>query len=225
MRLTLALLVLIIAQSCSSIKSSTKESSKAPTNSRKEITKTIESKFKEGDKLKSYLNEVKVQTLEGDKKKLKQFFEKNKTNILIAVKPHCIFCETFLASLISNTKNKELLKTGGKLANDEAEPVDINSNIIFFTDAQHSSFLDFKAKADEFKDIKAIWVYDFENKLSKDFAVTAFPRFLVLDPSLKLIVDKRGLVTPENPEELRGLEVPVVLRKICETTVAWLAEK
>ncbi len=225
MRLTLALLVLIIAQSCSSIKSSTKESTKAPAKSGEQAAKIIESKFKEGDKLKNYLNGVKVQTLEGDKKKLNQFLEKDKTNILIAVKPHCIFCETFLASLVSNTKNKEILKTGKKLTNDIPDPVDINSNIIFFTDAHHSSLEEFKAEANDFKDFKATWVYDYDNKLSKDFAVTAFPRFLVLDSSLKLTVDKRGLVAPENPEELRGLEVPVVLRKICETTVAWLADK
>ncbi|NQY80353.1 MAG: hypothetical protein HRT47_08575 [Candidatus Caenarcaniphilales bacterium] len=225
MRLTLALLVLIIAQSCSSIKSSTKESAKAPTKAGEHAAKTVESRFKEGDKLKSYFNGVKVQTLEGEKKKLNQFFKKENNNILIAVKPHCIFCETFLASLVSNIKNKEILKSGKKLGNDTPQPVDINSNIIFFTDAKHSSLEEFKAKANDFKDFSATWVYDYNNKLSNDFAVTAFPRFLVLDSGFKLTTDKRGLVAPENPEELRGLEVPVVLRKICETTVAWLADK
>ncbi|MCH2228008.1 MAG: hypothetical protein MK033_09555 [Candidatus Caenarcaniphilales bacterium] len=225
MRLTLALLILIIAQSCSSIKSSTKQTQANPAKTSSQKPKAVESRFKEGDSLKKYFKGTKVQLLDGKTKKVSELLDSKKKNILVAVKPHCIFCQTLLATLVQNSKNKELLAEGKTLAKDTVAPVDINANIIFFTDAHHSSLEEFKAEAKSHESIAATWVYDLDNKLSRDFAVTAFPRFLIFDQDTKLVVDKRGLIPPENPEELKGMEVPAVLRKICENSVAWLAQQ
>ena len=49
-----------------------------------------------------------------------------------------------------------------------------------------------------------------------------FPRFLIIDAKHKLVKDQRGLVPPADRESLKGLEIPVILQKISESTIDWL---
>ena len=222
MRFALAFLLLIISQSCSLInsdiaasqgkpklKSTTKQapdSTKAnPASPASTVPGEEQSKYKEGDNLSKFLRTTKVRDRSLKVKNLVDFVDQGRKTVFIAVKPDCVFCETLLATMqdyTSKTKFKQ--------------------KIVFFTDAKHASVDAFLKKSNEYSQIPATWIYDDQNKLAETFVLSAFPRFLIIDAKHKLVKDQRGLVPPANRESLKGLEIPVILQKISESTIDWI---
>lgn len=215
MRFTLALLLLIISQSCSLIKSDTiaaTNSQQADSGQTKKFNSHTKhkhedqvSKYKEGDSVSHFLKQTKVRDRTLKVKHLIDFMDKRNKTIFIAVKPDCVFCETLLATM-----------------QDYSETGKFRHKIVFFTDSKHASVDAFLKKSNEYSQIPAEWIYDDQNKLSDTFALAAFPRFLVIDTKHKLVKDQRGLVPPANREALKGLEIPQILEKISESTIEWL---
>jgi thioredoxin-related protein len=211
MRFALAFLLLIISQSCSLINSdiAASQGKPNPKSTAKQVSDTVpgeeESKYKEGDNLSKFLRTTKVRDRSLKVKNLVDFVDQGKKTVFIAVKPDCVFCETLLATMqdyTSKTKFKQ--------------------KIVFFTDAKHASIDAFLKKSNEYSQIPATWIYDDQNKLAETFVLSAFPRFLIIDAKHKLVKDQRGLVPPADRESLKGLEIPVILQKISESTIDWL---
>ncbi len=211
MRFAFAFLMLIILQSCSLIHSDIAASPNQPNNSAKTNVKSAtnpdiaEPKFREGDNVSSFLKATKVRDRTLKVRYLHEFIDKRNKTIFIAVKPDCVFCETLLATMQNySTKTK------------------FKNKIVFFTDAKHASIDAFLKKSNEYSQIPATWLYDDQDKFAETFILSAFPRFLIIDPKHKLVKDQRGLVPPANRESLKGLEIAQILEKISEATVEWL---
>ena len=219
MRFALAFLLLIISQSCSLInsdiaasetkpspKTTTKQASNSTKNSSMNPTPGEEqSKYKEGDNLSKFLRTTKVRDRSLKVKNLVDFVDQRSKTVFIAVKPDCVFCETLLATM-----------------QDYASKAKFKQKIVFFTDARHASVDAFLKKSNEYSQIPATWIYDDQNKIAETFVLSAFPRFLIIDAKHKLVKDQRGLVPPADRESLKGLEIPVILQKISESTIDWL---
>lgn len=211
MRFALAFLLLIISQSCSLINSDIAASQGKPNlkSTTKQVSDTVpgeeQSKYKEGDNLSKFLRTTKVRDRSLKIKNLVDFVDQGKKTVFIAVKPDCVFCETLLATMQEYTSKTKL-----------------KQKIVFFTDAKHASIDAFLKKSNEYSQIPATWIYDDQNKLAETFVLSAFPRFLIIDAKHKLVKDQRGLVPPANRESLKGLEIPVILQKISESTIDWL---
>jgi glutaredoxin len=219
MRFALAFLLLIISQSCSLINSdiaasqdkpSPKTTTKQATDSTKTSPSTTipgedESKYKEGDNLSKFLRMTKVRDRSLKVRNLVDFVDQSAKTVFIAVKPDCVFCETLLATMQDYTSKTKL-----------------QQKIVFFTDAKHASVDAFLKKSNEYSQIPAVWIYDDQNKFAGTFVLSAFPRFLIIDAKHKLVKDQRGLVPPADRESLKGLEIPVILQKISESTIDWL---
>ena len=211
MRFALAFLLLIISQSCSLINSDIAASQGKPNlkSTTKQVSDTVpreeQSKYKEGDNLSKFLRTTKVRDRSLKVKNLVDFVDQGKKTVFIAVKPDCVFCETLLATM-QNYSSKTKFK----------------QKIVFFTDAKHASIDAFLKKSNEYSQIPATWIYDDQNKLAETFVLSAFPRFLIIDAKHKLVKDQRGLVPPADRESLKGLEIPVILQKISESTIDWL---
>jgi thiol-disulfide isomerase/thioredoxin len=211
MRFALAFLLLIISQSCSLINSDIAASQGKPNlkSTTKQVSDTVpgeeQSKYKEGDNLSKFLRTTKVRDRSLKIKNLVDFVDQGKKTVFIAVKPDCVFCETLLATM-----------------QDYSSKTKFKQKIVFFTDAKHASVDAFLKKSNEYSQIPATWIYDDQNKLAETFVLSAFPRFLIIDAKHKLVKDQRGLVPPANRESLKGLEIPVILQKISESTIDWL---
>jgi thiol-disulfide isomerase/thioredoxin len=211
MRFALAFLLLIISQSCSLINSDIAASQGKPNlkSTTKQVSDTVpgeeQSKYKEGDNLSKFLRTTKVRDRSLKVKNLVDFVDQGKKTVFIAVKPDCVFCETLLATM-----------------QDYSSKTKFKQKIVFFTDAKHASVDAFLKKSNEYSQIPATWIYDDQNKLAETFVLSAFPRFLIIDAKHKLVKDQRGLVPPANRESLKGLEIPVILQKISESTIDWL---
>jgi thiol-disulfide isomerase/thioredoxin len=211
MRFALAFLLLIISQSCSLINSDIAASQGKPNlkSTTKQVSDTVpgeeQSKYKEGDNLSKFLRTTKVRDRSLKIKNLVDFVDQGKKTVFIAVKPDCVFCETLLATM-----------------QDYSSKTKFKQKIVFFTDVKHASVDAFLKKSNEYSQIPATWIYDDQNKLAETFVLSAFPRFLIIDAKHKLVKDQRGLVPPANRESLKGLEIPVILQKISESTIDWL---
>ena len=211
MRFALAFLLLIISQSCSLINSDIAASQGKPNfkSTTKQVSDTVpgeeQSKYKEGDNLSKFLRTTKVRDRSLKIKNLVDFVDQGKKTVFIAVKPDCVFCETLLATM-----------------QDYSSKTKFKQKIVFFTDAKHASVDAFLKKSNEYSQIPATWIYDDQNKLAETFVLSAFPRFLIIDAKHKLVKDQRGLVPPADRESLKGLEIPVILQKISESTIDWL---
>jgi|694.fasta_scaffold00064_60 hypothetical protein len=211
MRFALAFLLLIISQSCSLINSDIAASQGKPNlkSTTKQVADTVpgeeQSKYKEGDNLSKFLRTTKVRDRSLKVKNLVDFVDQRTKTVFIAVKPDCVFCETLLATM-----------------QDYSSKTKFKQKIVFFTDAKHASIDAFLKKSNEYSQIPATWIYDDQNKLAETFVLSAFPRFLIIDAKHKLVKDQRGLVPPADRESLKGLEIPVILQKISESTIDWL---
>ena len=211
MRFAFALLILIILQSCSLVHSDISANPSQPHAAKPSNVKPAtnpdipEPRFREGESISSFLKATKVRDRTLKIRYLHEFVDKHNKTIFIAVKPDCVFCETLLATMQDySTKTK------------------FKNKIVFFTDAKHASIDAFLKKSNEYSQIPATWLYDDQDKFAETFILSAFPRFLIVDPKYKLIKDQRGLVPPANRESLKGLEIAQILEKISEATVEWL---
>jgi thioredoxin-related protein len=129
---------------------------------------------------------------------------KNNPNIILFVKPHCPFCESFL-SIANLSKTK------------------IAEKLIVVLDGTNSTEDAFKSKFKSFNYLKnAEWIFDYQGALKNFFKVEAFPQFLIIDAEHKLIHTQKGLIKPANQEELQGKQFGEVLMYLSENTLNWL---
>ena len=63
-----------------------------------------------------------------------------------------------------------------------------NSNILIITDENHATFNEFLAKQKDNKKVKATWLYDYDNKITKELGFRSFPNILVMTSDSKVIV-------------------------------------
>jgi thioredoxin-related protein len=205
LRIFSVILVLILMQACSRSEtqaSKTPETNKPETSPATELPEQEAQEATVGDDLSQLFSEFKVKDEKMSVKKLSSVID-NKESLIIFVKPGCVFCESLLAVMSS-----QKTKPGPKL--------------IIAMDAAHAKPEEFQAKRKKNSEIKADWVYDFENKFHDRLAMNSFPRFLHLDKKLLVVENQIGLRLPENKAALEGLEFPVVLQKLSLNTVDWI---
>lgn len=155
-----------------------------------------------GDDLNEFIANFEVKTIKGKKKKIKDLLGSD-SSLISLVKPGCIFCKSMLAML-------------------DATSPKIKPEMIIVLDQQHASFAEFKEEAEAHKNIKATWIYDFDNKLHNELGMVSFPRMMHIDKNNKVLQAQTGLVLPEDQSSLDGKAFPVVLQKLSETTIAWM---
>jgi thioredoxin-related protein len=163
-----------------------------------------------GEKLAAKLNTLTIQDPEFNEHIFKDYVVQGnkKHKILLFVKPHCIYCETLLATIeAEQSKHKP------------------NADLYIVMDAKHATTDEFKAKYNDSRKIDAKWIYDAQTQVVDTLDIDAFPRFVITDDSLKVIKDQRGLMLPENREKLKGMQLPELLRSLCETTYEWMIKQ
>ncbi len=155
--------------------------------------------------LRSELDKIRVKNVSGADQSFNQAIDSKKTTIIALVKPGCIYCESLLA-VLRGARYK------GK------------ANIVFVLDSTHANTEEFKKKANDNKKLGHRWLYDYSNKFTDTFAVTAFPQFIVMGRDGKVIKHQKGLVLPENKESLANSDYAVVLQTLARSTVSWLEQ-
>ena len=132
--------------------------------------------------------------------------EKNPAPIIALVKPGCIFCQSFLATAAAaNIKTK--------------------SPLLIVMDSTHATKEQFKEERKEAKGLKATWFYDVNDAFHTKLGVGSFPNFFAIDAKNSITKIQKGLVLPEDKEEMMKLQTipfPLALKKISINTVEWL---
>lgn len=203
-RIVSTIFVLVLMQACSRLQT---QASKNPKPSSEEgvsteVPVTEPKEVAAGDNLNEILSKFKVKNDKMAIKDLTQIID-GKESLIILVKPGCVFCESLLA-VMSSQKTKS------------------DARMIIALDAAHASPEEFNEKRKKNSNIKADWVYDYENKFHDQLAMNSFPRFLHLDKKLNVVENQIGLRLPEDKASLEGLEFPVVLQKLSLNTVDWI---
>lgn len=149
------------------------------------------------------LDEIEVKDSKLKKVKFVDFLVKD-INIVLFVKPHCPFCESFL-SIANASKSK------------------ISENLIIVMDSTNASAENFTEKSKSLTNMKnAIWVYDYESNLRNHFSIEAFPQFLIINKDRTVLATQKGLIKPENQEILQGKQFGEVLLILSKNTLNWL---
>ena len=135
-------------QSCSAvIESANEEHATAPSILAPEAAAPLETiKLEPGLDLASQFIRLRVKTPNGSDLNLSEALGNKKLSILALVKPGCIYCESFLATL-----RGQRFKGKGQ--------------IVFILDASHASLEDFKRKASDNAKLGK-WFYDYSNKFA-----------------------------------------------------------
>jgi len=160
--------------------------------------------LKLGTKLAKFVNETLVTDVKGKIVNLKTILNGNKATIA-AVKPGCIYCESFLAVMNSKKFNPK-------------------TKLVIVTDKRHGTLKDLQDKAKKYSNIKATWIFDHSDSFGIKLGVDSFPRFLVLDKAYNLEDYAIGLKLPSEAQqaELKSKPFTEVLQKLAETTVQWV---
>lgn len=202
-RLVYIVLVFVLSQACSRSELKAQKLQPVPEQGVSTEVPTLEKKeIKVGDNLTKIISKIKVKDSKLHEKSLSSMLS-NREAILILVKPGCIFCESLLA--VMNSQKTE-----------------IKAQLFFVLDAAHAKKEEFKEKLGNNKNINAEWIYDIDNKFHDELGMDSFPRILYLDKKQTVVEHQVGLRLPENKDELKDKEFPVVLQKLSLTTVAWL---
>ncbi len=203
--------VVVLCQACALQKNDLRAEGLNPNNIKTEakpntgVTTEVPgaAEIKVGDNLAPQISNIKVNRLKT--KKLSSLVN-NRNTLLVLVKPGCVFCESLLAVV------------------DTLKPT-IKPQLIFVLDAAHATESEFKQKYNSHYKIKALWVYDYENKFHDELGMGSFPRFLYIDSKQVVVQSQIGLVLPKDPKEQEDLKkesFPVALQKLSQTTVAWM---
>ncbi len=218
-RLFLVLVLFASCQSCSANKEkvldadaaktekvAAKETAKeaklqVPNSLVKRVVPSRPKEYKKGESVKKQIAKIKVQDQRRKAKPLASYLDDKKSNAVIYVKKGCVFCEALLATM------------GGER---------FNSNILIITDESHATFNEFLAKQKENKNVKATWLYDFENKIHKELGFSSFPNILMLAGDSKVIEHQMGLKMIDNPASLKDKPFPEALKALSINTVKWL---
>lgn len=162
-------------------------------------------KLEDGLEIGNQLDKIRVKNQSGADQSVNQALNHAKTNILVFVKPGCIYCES-LEAVLDGKRYK------GK------------SNLVFIIDAVHANQAEFKKKTQDHKKTGAKWLYDYTNKFTEIYGVNSFPQFIVLGKDGKILKYQRGLVMPENKESLAKMDTALILQTLSRSTVAWLEQ-
>lgn len=220
-RIALCILVFLSIQACTAQKSlkvddkaekQTKQTEKQ--ESKKQEPKETEAKADatdvedpyafvktKGTDLSSHFSKIKVKDTNGKAHSLSDYGSKDKDTMIVFVKKGCVFCNALLATM------------GGK---------SFPTELLIMTDEKHSDFEEFQEKSKEYKNIKATWLYDHENKFKSEFGFSGFPTFLAFDKDQKVLVNQVGLIMVDDPQTLREVEFPIALKLLSENSVEWM---